>query len=246
MTSLARRRHLQAVAAVYAATTAEQLPAQRQSGAPVTEYDLQRARLGVDLRRLKQIMAVEKKVAAKREMISAYDPWVMGVLQADAGGPDDIVIHMMIWSLDLEDYDRALLLTDYVLRHNLPLPERYTRTVATLIAEESANAALAHQGADEPFALDWLEHVDQVTGALDMHDQVRAKLKMAIGRAYQRQADAIEDGSDGATGTKGAALARASVELRRALQLNPKVGVKKDIERLERDLKKLSAGAPAT
>lgn len=240
MTSLARRRYIEAVASVHAATAAENLPApQARGGEPATEYELQRARLGVDLRRLKNIQAREKKIAAKREMIAAYDPWVAGVLAADAGGDDDIVIHMMVWSLDLEDYDRALVLTDYVLRHGLKLPERYKRTVPTLIAEETADAALRHLAADEPVNLDWLVHIEGETAKHDMIDQVRAKLKMAIGRAFARQSASIEADADGPAGAKGAALQRAVAAMKQALALHSSVGVKKDLERAERDLKKL-------
>ena len=245
MSSLARKRYIQAVAAQMAAAAVASAPAQlRDVAGKASEYDLQRARLGVDLRRLKSIQSVERKIEAKREMVAAYDPWVEGVLSADSGAADDILIHMMIWSLDIEDYRRAHPLVGYVLRHRLDLPERYQRTAPTLIAEESADAALKRLSQGEAADLQWLVFVDQSTAAFDMHDQVRAKLKAAIGRECQRRADAIEPNSDGPAGARATALKAAISHFAEALRLDQRVGVKKDIERAQRDLKKLNEGEP--
>ena len=41
-------------------------------------------RLSHDLRRLKEIASIERKVDAKREMLPTYFPWIEGLLQAPA------------------------------------------------------------------------------------------------------------------------------------------------------------------
>jgi hypothetical protein len=119
-----------------------------------------------------------------------------------------------------------------------------------MIAEEIAEAALKRldQGEEpkEGFVdLELLLTIDDLTADHDMHDEVRAKLAKAIGRELARQADAFDDAAAGAdnlgipAGGKRAAIEGALKRLRRALELNAKAGVKKDIDRLEREAKKL-------
>lgn len=213
----------------------------------VSERELLLARLGIDLRRLHDIQALDKKIAAKREMLPAYRPWIDGLLAAEAetgvGVQDEILVQMMIWSIDVGDFDGALPLIGYVLKHKLALPERFKRTAATLIAEESADAALKALGQGGTFDLGYLLRIDAITGDLDMIDQVRAKLMKAIGLLYAGHASAGSADADGAAGAQRAAIADGLRYLKRALELDDKVGVKTSIRDLERADKALAAAA---
>lgn len=234
------KRHL-ARAAARAGSAA---PSAQPRPAPATsEYLLQRARLGVDLRRLKEIQSTEKKIELKRELLPDYDDWIAGVLAAEArgegGAQDDIVTHNMIWRIDVGDFAGALPLAAYVLRHKLTLPERFNRTAATLITEEVAESALKSFGQDLDFDLDVLRQIDDLTELEDMPDQVRAKIEKAVGLQLLRLADRIEPGADGVAGMRRGALEQARARLRRALQLNAACGVKKDLQRIEREIRKL-------
>lgn len=250
MVSLAREHRTRMLAAKAAASAALPAASRPAEGAEATEYELQLARLGGDLRRLREVQSIEKKIELKRELLPAYDAWVQGVLDAAAveggrGVQDEIVSQIMIWRIDVGDYSGALPLIEYVLRWSLALPERFNRTAATMIAEEIADAALKALGAGggkdggEDFDLELLLKIDELTAAADMHDQVRAKLRKAEGLALARLAATIETGSDGPAGGRRAAIEGALTRLRDALRLNAKVGVKKEIERLERELAKL-------
>lgn len=209
-----------------------------------SEHELLLARLGVDLRRLHSIQALEKKIEAKAVMIEAYLPWVQGLLSAEAetgkGVQDEILVQMMIWLLDLGRFDDALPVIGYVLKHELVLPERFKRTAATLIAEESADAALKALGQGKDFDLGYLLKIDALTGDMDMIDQVRAKLMKAIGLLYAVHADASEADSDGPAGAQRAAIGDGLRYLRRALDLDAKAGVKTAIRDLERAEKRLA------
>ncbi|HEX8402219.1 MAG TPA: phage terminase small subunit [Allosphingosinicella sp.] len=254
--SPAQRAFARKTSALAAASTAASSALQRPtSGAEATEYELQRERLGVDLKRLKDIQSIERKIDLKRELIANYDPWVGGVLDAAANGArgvqDDILTHMMIWRIDTGDFAGALPLVEYVLRWGLALPERFNRTAATMIAEEIAEAALKRldQGEEpkEGFVdLELLLTIDDLTADHDMHDEVRAKLAKALGRELARQADAADESADGPAGGKRAAIEAALKRLRRARELNAKAGVKKDIERLEREARKLTESTDAS
>jgi hypothetical protein len=245
------KRHLIRAAAAAGTAVADPRAAARYAGATASEYQLQRARLGVDLRRLKEIQSRERKIELKRELLPGYVDWIDGVLAAEAlgkgGAEDDVLVHIMIWRIDVGDFAGALPLAAYVLKHTLPLPERFNRTPATLIAEETAEAALKALGQDNgTFDVAVLLAVDDLVDVHDMPDQVRAKLEKATGFAIARRADAIEPDADGPAGGRGAALSRALRYLKRAQALDPGCGVKKEIQRLERALRKDTAAEPET
>lgn len=224
-----------------------------RSGAETTAtaaYRAVLAELGECQRELKQIQAREKKIERKRALIGRFDDWVNGVLDAHrAGAPavqDDVVLTMMVWALDIERHDQALDLVGYVLDNDLAMPERYTRTAPTVIAEIAADTALGHLGRGEPCDLAFLQLIEERTRDLDMIDEVRAKLHKAIGLALI-EVTPPADGEDGTVRGAGRrpALAAAIPHLKRALDLNAKSGVKKQIEKAERELVKSTEGAPS-
>ncbi|PKP91446.1 MAG: terminase [Alphaproteobacteria bacterium HGW-Alphaproteobacteria-16] len=217
--------------------------------AATTAYRLQLAELGDCLRQLKQIQAREAKIARKRELIATFDPWVAGILDAHRSGAapvqDDIVLTMMVWSLDIEDHDRALPLIGYVLENDLDMPERYTRTAPTVIAEIAADSAIARIGLGEIPDLGFLTLVEEMTSEKDMIDEVRAKLHKSIGLTLTAIAAAPADEADAEAenraGGRRAALAAAVPHLKRALHLHSKAGVKKELDKAERQLAKESS-----
>lgn len=187
-------------------------------------------RLQVDLRRLRDIQSIEKKIDAKREMLPHYAAWVEGLVAAGVAVEEDVLPTVMIWRIDTGDFEGALVLVEHVLTHNVPLPARYERTAAALITEEIATAALKAQQAGQIFPFDILARVDMLTESTDMHDQIRAKLKKAIGVEQMR--DALDGAGNSVTKPLVAALALET--LRRAQQLDERVGVKDRIKRLEK------------
>lgn len=212
-------------------------------GPVASEYQQLLAALQIDMNRLRQIQATDKKIEAKRGMIGQYLPWVEGALAAQTAAQDEIVGNMLVWSLDIADWDLAYRLAEHFLRHGLALPERYKRQPATLIAEQVAEAGLAPVPTVDHFTL---QRFDVLVRGSDMHDQVRAKLYKALGLAFQRAADAFDPTADNAVaGGKSALLQNARDCFQSALTLDKGAGVKKLIEALDRELKKTQAGETA-
>jgi len=234
--SPARRHRLRTVAAHHAAAVADPIGAAVAEGA--TEYELLRAALGVDLRRLREIQSVEAKIALKPALIEKFEPWLAGIVAANAGGHDDILVQVMIWKIDVGDFIGAMPLIDYVLRHRLQLPERFNRTAPTLIVEEIADAALKALGAHQDYDLQLLQTIEPIANDYDMPDQVRSKLHKAIGLQIVRITEATPPEQLPAGGRRAGVQAALNY-LRRAYGLSHTAGVKKDIDRLERELKKL-------
>ncbi|WP_035557073.1 phage terminase small subunit [Burkholderia sp. 9120] len=207
------QRHYERVSAEQAAASA----AQGESLAGASAYELMLAKLAADRRRLKAIQSIERKIDVKRaELLPEYVDYVAGALRGGRGAQDDVLTTVMIWRVDAGDFAGALDIARYAIAHRMTLPDQYDRPLATAIAEEFAQAALAAFKLGDTFDADQLAEVMALTSAADMHDQVRAKLHKALGKALQD--------SD---------RAAALDHLRRALQLDERAGVKQDIARLE-------------
>lgn len=233
MTMTPAQRHR---ARILAAQAAEQAAAADPFGPMLgAEHELMLAQLHAHLRTLKAIQSVERKIDAKRTMVGDFDNYLDGVLEADAGVQDAVVTTVMVWHLDVGNWSQGLQLAEYAMRHGLSLPDQYNRNLATLLLDEVSEAAIKGQlsGRD---ALAALAKVDQLTADCDAHDQARAKLHKAIGwicmgKTATQDADAKDLPLDMAT--------LAFRHLTRAMELNDKAGVKKDVERLDRRLKEL-------
>lgn len=197
-------------------------------------------RLQADLRRLRDIKSIEKKIETKRELLPHYAAWVDGLVAAGVAAEEDVLPTIMIWRIDTGDFPGAMALVEHVLAHGLPLPARYERSAPDLIVEEIADAALRLQ-AGESFSLPILQRVAELTDEADMHDQIRAKLFKAIGIEQMRAAE--DETAEPLPRSAVAALALAT--LQRAHKLNDRVGVKDRIKKLEKLLTPKSDQAPA-
>lgn len=218
------RKHFDRVSAAQAADAAGDDSEVYRRSSP---YELMLLQLNADRRRLKDIQSIERKIDLKRELLPGYAPYVDGVLSGGKGAQDDVLMTVMLWRLDTGSYPGALAIGRYALQYGLVMPDQYKRDVATVIAEEVALGVLRVY--DQPeYDRSTLAHVlietDLLTRDRDMPDEVRARLHKALGYCL-RDTD------------PGQALA----EFKRALELHDKAGVKKDIEQLERELKKAAA-----
>ncbi|NLR72882.1 terminase [Novosphingobium sp. ERN07] len=240
------RRHKQRVLGIMSGTLAPEtartieLREPERSTAAGQEYAALRVLLHGNLRSLSDIASHEARVPVKVEMARAFAPWIEGVLAAEGqAAQDEILVVNLVWAIDYRDFDYALRLAAHAISHGLAMPQGFTRTPACYLAEEVATIANAEFDAVN---LDQLLAVQKIVEGHDMHDAVRAKLLKAIGRRYAQRAAHFDPAADNApAGGKAAYVQTALEALRRALQLDSNVGVKKDIERLEREAKKLLA-----
>ncbi|RQR25565.1 terminase endonuclease subunit [Burkholderia sp. Bp9142] len=216
------RQHFQRTVAARAATGS---PSSVGGLRDDSAYTLMLAQLDEHRRALKAVESLERKADLKRQFLPVYDAWVAGVLDGAAGAQDDVLMTIMVWRVDVGDFRGALDIGAYALRHGLPLPDQYKRSTPCLLVEEFAEAALRANRAGEAIQVEPLLDIEHLTAMADMPDEVRAKLHKAIGY-----------------GLAASHPASALDHLRRALQLFANVGVKKDIERLERELKNSANG----
>lgn len=213
-----------------AAAQGSQDPVQARLAA--NQYELMLAKLDEDRRRLHAIQSTERKIEVKRELLPDYAAWVDGVIEAATGQQDDVLMTIMLWRIDTGDFAGALQIGRYAIENDLTMPDRFKRDVACLLAEEIADTALRADADTQAGYVTALAECIAITAEADMPDEVRAKLYKAYGYALSQGNDDIPPDLEGALAA-----------LNRALQLHDKVGVKKDIEQIERELKKTQAQA---
>ena len=204
-----------------------------QSDTARTAHEQIMHRLRMDQSALKRVQSDQAKAAMKRQLLPHYEGWIEGTLDGDSGRQDEVIVTLMVWAIDADDYALAARIGRYVVTHGLLMPDRFNRTAATVLVDEICDPILVQVKADDttdvtPY-LAVLDEVAEFTAGSDMPDVVRAKLCKA--RAFALR--------NGTTEEQTTALAL----LRQALTLDAGAGVKKEIERLARVVKKAAAAA---
>ena len=229
------------------AARAGEAPAMPEEGPVATEYQGLLAKLHDDLRTLHGIQSREKKVELKAKLISAYLPWVRGALAIEDGAvapQDEIVVTVFIWAVDIRNWVLAVELVTHINAHGLTLPERFNRKPGGLLISEMTDVAI-----NEPGAVNREELVSAAPGegpGWDMKNETHARYHRAIGEAWAREAEAFDPAAESApAGGKAMMIDAALASLREAIRLHANVGVKKLVEQLERDAKKLAEAAGA-
>ncbi|HDX1153314.1 TPA: terminase [Pasteurella multocida] len=187
------------------------------------EYEKMLFLLARHQKNLKEIQSTELKAEYKRSILQEFMPWIEGALKAGNGKQDNVLMTWLVWSVDCGEYHLALQIAEYALHQQLVLPEQFTRTLGTLLAEEFADAAKIARTANKNFELAYLTRVEELVRDEDMPDQSRARLMREIGTLQ------IESNKE-----------QALVALERALELDLNVGVKGLVEKLRKELDKQS------
>lgn len=219
------QKHFQKVMAERHGKTDEQTDTAR------TAHEQILHRLRMDQSALRKVQSDQAKAAMKRQLLPNYEGWIEGTLAGGSGRQDEVITTLMVWAVDAGDYALAVRIGRYVVSHNLLMPDRFNRTPATVLVDEICDPILVQVKADDstditPY-LAVLDDVEEITANSDMPDVVRAKLCKA--RAFALRSGTAEE--------QETALSL----LRKALTLDAGAGVKKEIERLARLVKKASA-----
>ncbi|MFK3708458.1 phage terminase small subunit [Klebsiella sp. NPDC088457] len=204
-----------------------------QSDTARTAHEQIMHRLRMDQSALRRVQSDQAKAAMKRQLLPHYEGWIEGTLDGDSGRQDEVIVTLMVWAIDAGDYALAVRIGRYVVTHGLLMPDRFNRTAATVLVDEICDPILVQVKADDatdvtPY-LAVLDEVAEFTAGSDMPDVVRAKLCKV--RAFALR--------NGTTNEQTTALEL----LRQALTLDAGAGVKKEIDRLARVVKKAAAAA---
>ncbi|MEZ5688676.1 MAG: phage terminase small subunit [Caenibius sp.] len=242
-----RQKKLAQIAAIKSgkAAAGHTAPPMPDDSEATSEYQQLLTHLHNDLRTLHGIQSNEAKAAKKAQMIKAYLPWVEGTLaieEGQAAPQDEIVVTALIWAIDIREWELALDLLDHVHKHALQLPERFHRSPRGLVWSEMADVGIKEPGS---VPVDLMVRAQEgIDTAEDVKDETKARFYRAVGEAYAKLAEDFDPNTDTATaGGKPALVDTALNYMTRALSLDDKVGVKKPIEQLTREARKLADAA---
>jgi len=186
----------------------------------MTEYKLMLGKIRIDLRRLKMINATQKKSELKRdELLPQYKSYIEGVLEAASGKQDDVLMHNLVWLIDVNEFDRAIEIAGYAIDHEIVMAGRFEeRDVADLLIEYICNALLRKP--DElPGHADLLKRLHELSRNSDLHDAVTVKINKSLALSIQESQPEF------------------ALELfKKVYALDPRSGVVKMIARLEKQL----------
>ncbi|MFY1021527.1 phage terminase small subunit [Ectopseudomonas khazarica] len=231
------RQHFQRVTAAQQAAATPQ----NQPMADSSAYTMQMAQLHQHYQQLRGIQSTQAKEELKAKLLPDYAPYVAGVLASGQGAQDEVIATIMVWRLDGGDYQGGLEIAAYVLKHNITMPpDRFSRKVPCLVAEEVAEAALKAARAGNAFDIGVVAEADRLTAAHDMPDEVRAKVKLAIGLLAAGMVDEKEPKPDDLQ-----CLEVAQHFIPRAIELHERCGGKKALERVEKLIKKHAEQKPS-
>lgn len=188
-----------------------------------TPYKTHLVKLEVERARLSRIRSISKRDEIKKSLIPDYMGYVQSVISADKGLQDEVFVTLLVWCIDVGEYGKALLMAEYAIGHGLKPPKGFNRTLAEVVTEELAEAAL--KASNPASFMDRLQAVAEMTGKLDLLDEIRAKLHKAIGLACM-------------VSSKDEALSH----LRQAKAFNPRISVKRLVNKLEKELEINSDG----
>ncbi|AZP30626.1 phage terminase small subunit [Acinetobacter pittii] len=231
------RKHFQQHQAKSAAETAAEFGTMLNTNA----YEQQLLQLNSDKNRLKNIQSKQNKIELKRQLLPNYKPYVEGILEVKPGVQDAVITEILVWAIDIGDYDFALDIAEYVLEHGLKLPDRFERSEACFITEDIADEFLKTLKTDVAVDITVLERLEQlitdeslVQSKRDMPDEVKAKLYLALGKTEMRFVTG-EELVDLVHAT------RARDFLDQACKLDDKCGGRTDLNKMTKLASKLNA-----
>ncbi|QHH99248.1 phage terminase small subunit [Acinetobacter dispersus] len=177
-------------------------------------------RLQSYLDQLSNVRAVDKKVELKKQWLPEFQGFIDASLAQSPAEQNTVLMYLLAWAIDAEDFKLALRIGQHGILNGMVMPEKFKRTVAEVLAENIGEACIKNV----ELAIDnasILESIAELVRGEDLVNEAHAKIYKALGLAIteSRPADALE-------------------AFKNALRLNSASGVKKNIEKLERTLKR--------
>lgn len=180
-------------------------------------YELLLEMLGQHKRALKVHKSMSSKNELKAQLMTEWHDYIDELTNNGNGQPNAIAGQLLVWAIDVGDYERGIALGRYMLANNINMPEQFERDSEDVLAEEMATAWI---GKDEPsITLDDLLATEKLVADCELYDEVKAKLYRAIGEAYAK--------ADNTT--------QAVSYLEQAIGYNPQVGCKPLLNKLKKE-----------
>lgn len=129
-----------------------------------------------DITRLTNITSHARRDEVKRaELLPRYRDYLAALLESDQTGQNWVVVHNMIWALDAQEFEWAITLADYAIRHGMQTPDNYKRDVKNILAGQLSEWCLGQLKvgkSPEP----WASRIFELSRSWDLVNQIEAAL----------------------------------------------------------------------
>ena len=194
-------------------------------------YELAIAKLDQDLVKLKETSDIAQRAQLKRALLPDYLAYLESYKNAGANHPNQVLVHMVIWLLDVEDLANAIELADLAIEQQQLMPDRFKRDLTTFVVEsvaEWAERQLKESHSPEPYLGD-------VISRIGSHQWIVEQIIVG-GKIYKIAGLSAEQ-----EGHNQLALGY----YKSAMAINSKAGVKTRIQELEKKLLSAKPQEPA-
>lgn len=146
---------------------------------------LMQMKLEQDMAQLSRIQSIASKIQLKRdELLPSYQDYLNEALKDDKEQDHSIIVECMIWSFDIEDFEQGILLANHVIKHQINMPERFSRDAKGFVVSAISGWALSQQKLEES-AEPWLSRIFEAAEKWDVADGARAEMLRAMGQESQ-------------------------------------------------------------
>jgi tetratricopeptide (TPR) repeat protein len=153
-----KQRKLAALGKIILVGTAAELNQPRAVLGKGVSAELLNGTLNDDLNRLHDIPAIVEKQAVKRVLLEKYLPVVRDYIASGARHQNAILVHCLIWLIDVEQFQEAMELADVAIEQNQQTPPYIKRELSDFVVEEIAEWALRQSKLKES-ASPYIDHV---------------------------------------------------------------------------------------
>jgi len=187
-----------------------------------------------DLGRISDLNAMADRQRLKREeLLPKYLDYVQRYRDSGLNHPNLVVMQVMVWLFDTEQFEQALELADFAMEQGQAMPERFRRDIPTFIGDTLIDWAEAEHKAKrspEPYLTQLLPRVD---GEWQLFERIPARYHKLLGIIAMEQSD----------------WDQAVAHFTRAAELYPEIGVKTRMDdatkALRKQLAELEKATPA-
>lgn len=197
------------------------------------QVGLMTVRLMDDVRKLSTIRSRSARNEYKKTLIPHYLDHLMSVInrgrlsvdngdRSSVGKPDLVLATVCVWCFDAEDYRHGLPLFEYAVEMQLPSPERFKSSLIEIIVRTLSETVIRRScRSQQPTteALGIVQAVFELVDGADMADEVRSGLYRAYASVNHSQRPEV-----------------ALNYYRQAVEVNPKMGLRRVINRLEKTI----------
>lgn len=173
-----------------------------------------------DLNRMSHIRSRQRRNQFKRDLIPTYQPWINEQMQSESVSAkrQRMFVWLLLWRVDAGDWMGALDMLPFAFAHGMQAPQDFSRTLAEAVTEQIIDGVVNQKQEAEQVGL--LNDLQRMIAGKDITDEISAKLHKCLGVAY------LVSEPQKALGL-----------FEQAIKLNPRAGVRRLIDKLNKPAK---------